>query len=143
MPASATTKTFRFPAELISALETWRDKVEAAEGVRPSWQAAVIRLLWQALRGGQMEKLSREEMLFSAAADFAADVAETLESAAEYDERLDAWEREARGEDTGFPWHGVAGNSSLGRLDLSALPTAEKIFFLGAASASLRKMRPR
>lgn len=84
-----------------------------------------------------MEKLSREEMLFSAANDFAADVAETLEGAAEYDERLAAWEREQRGEDTGFPWHGRAG-----ALELGELAGYERDFFLKAASVALRKMRP-
>lgn len=49
MPASQQ-KSLRLPGDLLAAVEAWRDKVEAAEGVRPSWQAAVIRLLWQALR---------------------------------------------------------------------------------------------
>lgn len=55
---ATSTKTFRFAADLLAALEAWRDKTETAEGARPSLQAAVIRLLWQALREGKMEKLS-------------------------------------------------------------------------------------
>ena len=50
--AASIPKSIRLPGDLLAAVEAWRDKVEAAEGVRPSWQAAVIRLLWQALKIG-------------------------------------------------------------------------------------------